>query len=134
MDGGFEWTIFEIFEITMVVALLLTIGGALLFVPKVETIKTASYATELKHTANLISNTDIIVEISHNDFIINQNKNELTTIHKDNKKVEITKEFYGEEIEVKEIGENTYCISRDCSNSEEQQESTQENLEEDNKT
>ena len=109
-DGGFEWSLYEIFELAMVTSMLLIIGGAIFLAPDVNFIKAKVTANEVSYLAELTSNTNFEINTKYpeTELKLNTQKNEITAIYK---KKEATTNYFGNDITIKQISPSSQQIT-----------------------
>lgn len=98
MADGFEWTIFEIFEIILATSLFLILGSAIFFVSDVNYVKAQAISLETSYTASLLSGKNGTVEINYpevDELNLAIKDNELTVTIADNDKFEIKRNYIG---------------------------------------
>lgn len=118
-DSGFEWTIYEIFEISIAVALFLIIGTAIIFAPQIELMQATATATELSYVSNLITNTPVIIKTKYPNFKIETNNNEILVKSNLDENIWSKHNIYGETLKLEKIDGTNYCLSsnQDCKTS-----------------
>lgn len=108
-DGGTSLGISAIFEISIIVLTFLLITAAILYVPNEENLKNKAISTEISHTMNLISDTDIIFKTNYPEKIIKIESNKIIVENKNNEYTN-KKEIYGNNYGINLLNSNQYCL------------------------
>ena len=115
MSEGFEWSIFEIFEMILAVSLFLTIGSAILFISDPNYAKMQFIGLETTYTTSLISKNDCKVELHYSDIEdidLSISGNEIVTKIPDKNSFSVLKSYIGDkDISIKKKKNDVTIIS-----------------------
>lgn len=115
MAEGFEWTIFEIFEIIISVSLFILIASAILFISDVNYLKAQAVSIETSYSASLISGKTGNIEINYpeiKEIGVELNNNKIVTTIINNNKFKLEKNYIGEkDIDIKKEDNKITIIS-----------------------
>lgn len=115
MAEGFEWTIFEIFEIIISVSLFILIGSAILVISDVNYLKAQAVSIETSYSASLISGKIGTIEINYpeiEEIGVELNGNKIITTISNNNKFNLEKNYIGEKnLEIKKEDNKITIIS-----------------------
>lgn len=106
-DGGFEWTIFEIFELAMSVSILIVIGSAILIAPSTDFQRAKITSAEVSYISSLISDSDFSIDTAYEDTELKTEDNKIVAKYK---KKESEYPYFGSEIKVDNLESNKQQI------------------------
>lgn len=107
-DGGFKWTIFEIFELAMAVSILIVIGSAILIAPSTDFQRAKITSAEVSYISSLISDSDFSIDTKYKDTELKTETGEIVAKYK---KKESSYPYFGSEVKINNIDSDNQQIS-----------------------